>query len=139
LAADPAAVHQHVAQVPIETEGLGIVLRDFNEFGFDVDLRRRYVEDLNRGLYDVQVLQAGADEQAAFPVVEIDAFAGLTQVHAQGRKEIEDRLLHFEGEIGRGQKPQPTTAAAAADSASLLATTPAALHAARRRGHARDD
>ena len=76
-----AVVHQHVAEIPVEAERAVVVLGDFDELGFNVDLRRSNVEHLHGGFDGVEILQGGTHHQRAFAVVEENAL-GRVEVDA---------------------------------------------------------
>jgi len=96
-------VDEDVADEPIEAKGAGVVLGDFGEFGFDGDLWRSDVKDLDGLFDDVEFAECGVDKEHAGTVVEEDLAAGLGKVNASAAEEFDgvggnDLLGGFEGD-----------------------------------------
>ena len=67
---------------------------EFDEFDFQIDLRLRGVQRLQRGFDDVEVLLGGIDHQVSITVAVEDIFARRRpQVHTEAQEEIDDRSL----------------------------------------------
>src|SRR5262249_31622631 len=141
LQTDGVVVHQNIAQVPVKAQRASVALRNLDEFGFDVYLRRRDIQDLHRLLDNVQVLQRRPDEQGACAVVEKDALAGIGQHHAQRGEEVAHQQVHGLLQVGAryvSDAGAPGSAATQTATAAANSTGAAAAKAAPSQQHPRD-
>ena len=123
LRANRAMIEQNISEPPVESEGSGVILRNFRKFGFDGQLRRRLVQHLDGLLDNVQVLQRRAN---------IDNSIALIEENGLGRREIdsgrEEKQPHYVREacrrIRRREKGDATLTdtASATDLTAALAT-----------------
>ena len=67
---DHALADIKLPQIPLETQGSGIILRYFDKSGFNMNLRRELVQRLNGPLDCVQIILRRLDEEQTETVIE---------------------------------------------------------------------
>jgi hypothetical protein len=88
-------VHEGIAEEPVETQRLVVILSDFRKLGFDGDLGWRHVEHLHRLLDHVEVGQRRAHHQHADTVVEEELLAGRGEIDARRGEELSSHRGHL--------------------------------------------
>ena len=126
IALQGSRTNDGVSHEPIEAKRLVVVLVDLRKSGLHQDLRRNDVQQFDRHLNDVQILQRGAHEEESIAVVEenlrrIRAVGHAKVHHARRQKILPDLIVGQRSQIGGGNTEQTaaTTAAAAATAAAL--------------------
>ncbi len=118
---DGFSANNHVAKIPVKSQSAAVVLGNFDELGFDIDLRRGDVEHLKSFFDDVQILLSSAHEQSAFTIVEEHSL-GCGHVHTNSDEEIANRHLDTLHGVGAGNTIDTTAAGSAATLAADTTT-----------------